>query len=773
MNEVIFDMRCLQDPAYRERGVGKVASAIVIHARQNFPEAQSWKIVGLLDIQLPDLAKNIANALDEVRYTADYSEAGKNILFVNLSPMTHDPLFVARFLNDPSVFCSTIFYDFIPLTDPAYYLPDAAQRLSYGVMRHWLSRYRIFGAISQTSADELHERLGIPLSQIITVGAPLDDSFQQVSAQRKRSSILVIGGGDKRKNVECAIRAHGESRILNDQSIELITTGNYPKNWIRELQDIHSACGGRRKLLSFAGHIDQSQLVDLYRSALCVVCMSRAEGFSLPVIEAIACGTPVIASDIAAHRELIKLPDYLIPCDAADGVRLRMEEFVQDGRARASFLSAHGGTPSQFTEQNVAHVFWSFLLNQFGQTKKHCSPHVRRGWRPKLAFVTPMPPVRSGVADYTAACLRELGRLADLEVFTNTSAPCRIEGVSSFWPMSSLPYISRSFDRVVSVLGNSHYHLEIFRNLTRFGGACIQHDNRLLGFYSILLGRERAERVAQRELKRPLQTGELDRWLADEAVLEATFLGEVAEISKPLFLHSKRTGELLHERFGKRARILPFAVYRQWDEEEFSAGRKCEARRRLGIAPDEICIVSFGFVHQSKAPKECIFALEMLRSWNIPAKLYFVGEVGRDLNDFRKLCREIGIENFVSFSSDYVGEDQYRAYLLAADLAIQLRTHLFGGLSGALLDCIAVGLPVVANTDLAESMDAPSYVERVNDRPSPVLIANAAAKIIDRAAGEVRHSEERRSFMSIHNFSNYARQLSEGLGLDVAGRHAA
>jgi glycosyltransferase involved in cell wall biosynthesis len=334
--------------------------------------------------------------------------------------------------------------------------------------------------------------------------------------------------------------------------------------------------------------------------------------------------------------------------------------------------------------------------------------------------------------------------------------------------MSAFPHVSPDFDRVVSVLGNSHFHLDVFRNLMRFGGACIQHDNRLLDFYTILLGRHRAERTAERELGRPLQPGELDRWLGDGSTIEATFQGEVAAISKPLFLHSNRTAQIVGERFAAKPKVLPFAIYRQWTESDFSADRQRQARDRLGIGPSEVAIISLGFVHDSKAPRECIAALEMLRSWGIPAKLYFVGEVGRDVADLRMFCRETGVGDCVSFFAEYTSEATYRDFLLAADLAVQLRTHLLGGLSGALLDCIAVGLPAVANADLADSMDAPSYVERVHDRPSPVLIANAMANIIERHGGQVRPHQERKAFASIHNFQVYAIRLSEGLELDVA-----
>ena len=51
------------------------------------------------------------------------------------------------------------------------------------------------------------------------------------------------------------------------------------------------------------------------------------------------------------------------------------------------------------------------------------APAVLRGYRPRVALLSPLPPDRSGVADYTAATCVELGRLVDLHVFTETARP--------------------------------------------------------------------------------------------------------------------------------------------------------------------------------------------------------------------------------------------------------------------------------------------------------------------------------------------------------------
>jgi hypothetical protein len=157
----------------------------------------------------------------------------------------------------------------------------------------------------------------------------------------------------------------------------------------------------------------------------------------------------------------------------------------------------------------------------------------------------------------------------------------------------------------------------------------------------------------------------------------------------------------------------------------------------------------------------------------MPAKLYFVGKKDGLHDSYIDFCNRLGLSESVEFTAEYTSETTYRDYLLAADLGVQLRTYLLGGLSGALLDCITVGLPTVANSDLADSMEAPSYVERVHDRPSPVLIANAWASLIERYNSGARPHEERKAFAATHNFTVYAHRLCEGLSLETRRRITA
>ncbi|MEJ2124836.1 MAG: glycosyltransferase [Alphaproteobacteria bacterium] len=670
--DIIFDMRCLQDEAYRTRGVGKVAETILIRAKEYLETAkpaEKWRFTGLIASDLPDLSPEHRIAVDAIRHSAP-REPGPSATFVNLSPMTHDPLFVARLVNDPNVLSAAVCYDFIPLAEPERYLPGLAERLGYSLSMYWLACHRFFAPISEATASELGERLAIPPSEIVNMGAPLAPSFitqntrtPQHSNAKMRRSVLVIGGGDERKNVECAIRAHAQSTLLRRKKIDLVITGNYPRYWRDDLLNKYIIHGGSPRLLTFAGHVDQNTLVKLYRHAYCVVCMSRAEGFSLPLIEAMACDTPVIASDIPAHSELIKLPNYLLPCNADAELCQLLEHLWQDKYATAEFVKTHQNVWPRFTAKNVAKRFWSALLEHMETADSAApsatainSPTVSRRHRPRIAFITPLPPVRSGVADYSAACLKELAKICDVTVYTNTPSPSPIEDVASIRPISVYAHLAPEYDRVVSVMGNSHFHLDIFQHLIRYGGACIQHDNRLLGFYGILLGKERAESVAANELQRPLQKGELDGWLAEESKLEATLLGELAAVSDPLFMHSINTAKIVQDRFNIKPNVLPFSIYRHWAESDFAPAQRLQARERLGISQSEVAIVSFGFIHKSKAPMDCISALELLRSWGVPAKLYFVGKNDELHNTYLYYCNRLGISESVKFTADYTSE---------------------------------------------------------------------------------------------------------------------
>lgn len=771
---IVLDLRCLQDPNYARRGIGRHALAVLRHA----PHAT--RLVGLVDDTLPALPPEAREAVATVQgnaYAARWAddESCKIACFIMLSPMTHDPIFVARLLSDPALLRAAVVHDFIPYRQPDRYLPGPAQQLSYAMALRWLARCDLFLPNSRSTADELAALLGVKEEAIAVTGCPIDPGFEAAALRgQERRYLLVIGGGDARKNPEVVIRAHAGSRALQGGAgIPLVIAGNYSEAEARALRAIAAAAGGRADLIEVPGHLPDAELFKLYGQALAIVCPSQDEGFSIPVIEGMAVGLPCLVSDIPAHAELVADPDCRFPATDDAALRPKLERAVADAGWRAAALARQVDVWPRFRAGAVAERFWGAVLRRLEQN----APAVLRGHRPRVALLSPLPPDRSGVADYTAATCTDFGRLVDLHVFSETKQPAPLRHVASVRPIDALPYVSTGFDRVISVVGNSSFHVRIFNMLRRYGGACIAHDARLLDFYRWQIGKERTLAVASKELHRTVTEAELNAWLEDEGKLEAMFLGEVADSATPTIVHSLVTARTFRDRYATDPVYLPFSIYRPWTAAELTPAHREAARERLGIPRGEVAIATFGFVHSTKAPDDCVWALEVLRGWGIPATLHFVGDLitHQAAAELRGLIAALGLTEQVRFLTEqvrfpggYISEQIYRDYLVGADLGVQLRTYGLGSVSGALLDCAAAGLPTVVNASLGESVDVPTaYVRRIPDAISPFLLAEALANLLDAGLAAVRPEAERRAFSEARSIANYARNLCGALGLDL------
>jgi glycosyltransferase involved in cell wall biosynthesis len=158
-----------------------------------------------------------------------------------------------------------------------------------------------------------------------------------------------------------------------------------------------------------------------------------------------------------------------------------------------------------------------------------------------------------------------------------------------------------------------------------------------------------------------------------------------------------------------------------------------------------------------KCPAKCVQAVARAGA---DGHLYFVGECDAAAREaITSRAASEGIAGRVHFSSTWTSEEDYRRFIIAADAAIQLRTHFYGGISGALTDCLSAGLPTVANEDLAAAVEAPDYVAQVPDRPKVRQLAEALTLCIDGGRDRRAHEESRVRYTRTHSFDAYARRL--------------
>lgn len=341
--------------------------------------------------------------------------------------------------------------------------------------------------------------------------------------------------------------------------------------------------------------------------------------------------------------------------------------------------------------------------------------------RHKLAFVSPLPPERTGIADYSDELLRELTRFYDVDVVVAqtsiasswVSANCGVRDTSYFLAHAN------SYDRVLYHFGNSPFHQHMFDLIERVPGVVVLHE-----FY---LG----DVVRYREvhgLAPHAWTRELYHSAGYGAVRERFSGGEVGRIvaryPANLSMLSRAISVIHH---GTYCRDLATRWYgRSFTEtwrhipllrQPAEPGTREDARRALGLADGAFVVCSFGMIGASKLNHR------LLDAWRRSAMavdpsclLVFVGENDQATygDEMLRAIRDSGVSNRVRITG-WTDAAAYRNYLRAADGAVQLRTSSRGESSAAALDCLNYGLPTIVNTD-SSTVDLPDdAVVRLSD----------------------------------------------------------
>jgi len=214
--------------------------------------------------------------------------------------------------------------------------PEACELLGGRHLRATLPRRlremdRIITA-SQSTRDDLIELLAVPPERIAIVYEGVDRRFhpiadrEQQAAARARYAlperyILFVGTIEPRKNVERLMEAYATVRGEQSDAPVLVIVGGRGKDANRVEHAVASF--GLAPWVVFAGYVSHDDLPALYSAAALFVLPSLYEGFGLPVLEAMACGVPVVAGDTSSLRELVAghgiLVDPMRPSQIAGG----------------------------------------------------------------------------------------------------------------------------------------------------------------------------------------------------------------------------------------------------------------------------------------------------------------------------------------------------------------------------------------------------------------------------------------------------------------------
>ena len=309
----------------------------------------------------------------------------------------------------------------------------------------------------------------------------------------------------------------------------------------------------------------------------------------------------------------------------------------------------------------------------------------------KIAFFSPLPPARSGIADYSAALLEPLSRMADVKPFCAKPAE----------------FDSSLYDADVYQLGNNPHHVFAYEAALEHPGVVVLHEanlHHLLAELTIRRGdwdgylREvelNAGAEALAYARRYVAT--LERGPQYEIPMLRTILSR----SRGVIVHSDAVGNVVREHgFTGPIGKIPHGAW-------IVNADRMQYRERLGLNERTPLIGIFGFLKPYKRIAESLRAFRRLTRLAPEARMILVGEAHPEL-PLDSMITSMNLSAHVRHF-DFTPIEDFNGYMAACDIVLNLRYPTVGESSGTLLRALGMGKAVIVS-DVGSFQEYPDEI---------------------------------------------------------------
>lgn len=610
---------------------------------------------------------------------------------------------------------ATVLYDLIPWVHRETYLADhKVLDTWYGRKIDHLRRADLVLSISESSRQEGLRYLGLPEDRVVNISTAADPHFQPTAIDAKREAavrgkyglvrpfVMYTGGIDHRKNVEGLIRAYAKlgKAIRADHQLAIVCSIQDKAR--KELEALAREHKLEPDELVLTGFVPEEDLLALYNLCRAFVFPSWHEGFGLPALEAMACGRAVIAANASSLPEVVGRADALFEAKNDDAMTAMLAKVLTDAGFRKQ-LEQHGlQQAKKFSWDATARTALQAIERwhaRYGAERLASIPATR----PRLAYVSPLPPERSGISDYSSELLPELARHYDIEVIIDQ------EAISDSWIRASYPartteYLRthpERYDRVMYHFGNSQFHQHMFDLLAEVPGVVVLHDFFLSGIAAHMDVHALRDDGWPRALYESHGYGAMQRRYTAKDSADVVWAYpcnlRVLRDALGVIVHSENSRRLARQWYGPEAAdgwaVIPHLRTPAVDL------KRADARKALDLPEGDFVVCSFGLLGRTKLNHRLLDAwLASPLAKDKRCRLVFVGQndtgdYGAALTD--KIAKS-GVGSRIRIAG-WTDTGVFRQYLEAADVGVQLRTLSRGETSGTVLDCMNHGLATIVN----------------------------------------------------------------------------
>lgn len=394
---ILIDMQGMQSLG-RDRGIGRYSRSFT---KSFIQAAQSHEIYLLLNRLSPDTVKVIrkefksllpagnfiffdavepVNELDPSNiWNVKASELIREKLIEDISPDFIILTSLFEGIRDNSVTSigtytqkiptAVIFYDLIPYMRPDKFLDSEAMKKWYLRKIDSLKRADALLAISFSAESEAAIFLGKNNSELTTISSATDETFRVGNYDPNtlnrynivRPFIMHTSAYEERKNFDGLIKAFAMLPEKLREKYQLVLVCKLTEKQHKYLKKVANNAGLNENDLVLTGFVLDRDLISLYTKAELFVFPSRHEGFGLPALEAMSCGTATIGSDISSIPEVLGCSDALFDPANIESIAKKIEEVLSDNALKTS-LEMHAQIQSKkFSWEITANKALKFL----------------------------------------------------------------------------------------------------------------------------------------------------------------------------------------------------------------------------------------------------------------------------------------------------------------------------------------------------------------------------------------------------------------------------
>ncbi len=203
------------------------------------------------------------------------------------------------------------------------------------IMPRIIRRANAIITISENSKNEILHYYPEAKGKLEVIPLGIDSVFSKDTRIEKRNYILYVGSLNERKNFKAVFEAFSLLHI----DCQLLIVGSVSKNFSLDTKSRELLKEAKKnRNIVFKDHIDRNELIRLYNAATLLIFPSFYEGFGLPPLESMACGTPVISSNVSSMPEVCGDAALYVDPHNSKEIALAIERLFNDASLRQAMI---------------------------------------------------------------------------------------------------------------------------------------------------------------------------------------------------------------------------------------------------------------------------------------------------------------------------------------------------------------------------------------------------------------------------------------------------